>query len=261
MNTINAQELSAMRVADIAIKFPQTIEIFNRYNLDYCCGGKRPLSDACKKAGVDVKSISQEILDSAQQVRPVNGFRFESFEPALLIDFILEHHHRYVRETIPQLNALLDKVVNAHGADTPELLAVRENFTVLAEELLEHMPKEEQVLFPLIKKLSEQNNSPASTYVQMPIQVMEHEHESAGNIVKKIRALTNSYQIPAHACPTFRITYTMLEEFDKDLMQHIHLENNILFPKVKSQQPYGTEPANSQRPDHLHEVCSLPPRA
>jgi regulator of cell morphogenesis and NO signaling len=238
MDMITLQEqqgLTGMTVADIVIQYPHSREIFERYDLDFCCGGKIPLATACEKAGLEASAIEEEILQTQSTAATLSGIRFEKLQTPLLIDFILQHHHTYVREAIPQIAELLDRVVEAHGADQPELKRVRENFLMLAAELLDHMPKEEQVLFPLIRKMSEAATGGEiyKNTVQTPVKVMEHEHESAGNLVKALRTLTDHYTIPAHACPTYRITYTMLQEFDNDLMQHIHLENNILFPRVK----------------------------
>lgn len=233
---LEPQELLQKTVAEIALAVPQSIEVFNRYHLDYCCGGKKPLAEACQKAGINVKQIATELEAVQQNVRVTNGIRFETLEPSLLIDFIVQHHHQYVREAIPQILELLNRVVEAHGQDKPEVVSVRARFIELAKELLNHLPKEEEILFPAIKQLAKAQSSEGFAIrasVQAPVLVMEDEHEHAGILIKAIRQLTNNYAIHEGACPTFRITYTMLEEFDKDLMQHIHLENNILFPSVK----------------------------
>jgi regulator of cell morphogenesis and NO signaling len=151
----------------------------------------------------------------------------------------VQHHHEYVREAIPSIRALLDKVCNVHADTNPELLTVRAEFEALAEELIGHMPKEEQILFPAIKRIEGQPIAPVESSISpaaldMPIMVMEEEHDRAGTLIKSIRERTNHYTPPDYACPTFQLTYTMLQEFDNDLLQHIHLENNILFPRFKS---------------------------
>lgn len=233
---LEPRELLQKTVAEIALAVPQAIEVFNRHHLDYCCGGKKPLAEACERAGLDLQQIIQEIETVQQGARVSNGIRFETLEPSLLIDFIVQHHHQYVREAIPQIVELLSRVVEAHGQDKPELSNVRALFIDLADELLHHLPKEEEILFPAIKqflKASHAEGFAIRASVQAPVVVMEYEHEEAGNLVKAIRLLTNNYTVHEGACPTFRLTYTMLEEFDKDLMQHIHLENNVLFPMVK----------------------------
>jgi regulator of cell morphogenesis and NO signaling len=231
-------DMATFSVADVALNFPQAMEILTRYNLDYCCNGKKPFTEACKKANIDAEKVWFEILQSKANHGADNRMRFDTWQPELLIEFILQHHHNYVREAIPTIQELLDKVCLAHGNDQPELQSVRSHFNDLAQELLSHMPKEEEILFPAIRRLMKQpalkaEGSPVLENLQGPIHVMEHEHDRAGDCVKIIRALTNHYTVPAYACPTFSLTYKMLQEFDNDLMQHIHLENNILFPKVK----------------------------
>lgn len=153
----------------------------------------------------------------------------------MLIDFIIQNHHSYVTSAIPEIQALLDKVCVAHSNDRFELLTVREDFLDLAEELTSHMKKEEFVLFPAIKRLESQTHDdhPLASAIQTPISAMEHEHTVAGDLIKHIRLNTNNYTPPDFACPTFRITYKKLQEFDQDLMRHIHLENNILFERMK----------------------------
>lgn len=239
MQTTNGTlDMATMSVADIALNFPQALEILNRYDLDYCCNGKKSFVKVCDKAGLDASLIWNQILEEKLSYGDDNRMRFDTWHVSLLIDFIVQNHHQYVRETIPVIRELLDKVCSVHGAEQTELLEIRDNFNDLAEELLDHLPKEEEILFPAIKKLVEQNallakGSQDIKNLQTPLLVLEHEHESAGALVKSIRALTKNYTPHAYACPTFQLAYKMLQEFDKDLMQHIHLENNILFPKVK----------------------------
>jgi len=230
-------KMENISVADVALTFPQAIEILHRHNLDYCCGGKKPFVQMCEKAGLNPESIWQELLQAKANAGSDQRMRFDTWDAPLLIDFILQHHHSYVRESIPHIQELLNKVCDVHGEDSPFLLQVRDDFNALAEELTHHMPKEEEILFPAIRKLYSAQDANASTFnLQAPIQVMEHEHENAGALIKSIRQLTNNYAPPEYACPTFKATYIMLEQFDKDLMQHIHLENNILFPKAKEMQ-------------------------
>jgi regulator of cell morphogenesis and NO signaling len=241
MTITNDQQLENITVAEVALSFPQALEILQRHNLDYCCGGKKPFVKVCEKAGLDAEAIWQELQTAKANHGTDKRMRFDTWEAPLLIDFILQHHHTYVRESIPHIQELLDKVCNVHGEDSPYLLNVRENFSALAEELLVHLPKEEEILFPAIRKLFNHQDGSydlgfAPSNLQTPIHAMEHEHESAGHLIKEIRRITNHYTPPVYACPTFKATYIMLEQFDQDLMQHIHMENNILFPKAKAAQ-------------------------
>ncbi len=236
--TVETLDRASASVADIALHFPHAIEILNKYNLDYCCNGKKRFEDVCKKHNLDPEQIWIELLVTKGDSDMDKHARFETWNLSLLIDFILQNHHEYVRKSIPEIRELLDKVCNAHGEDQPALHKIRKDFNSLAEELLEHLPKEEEILFPAIKRIIQQNNGFIENSVLLanldkPILAMEHEHESAGDLIKSIRSLTNHYTPPAFACPTYQITFKMLHEFDHDLMQHIHLENNILFPKAK----------------------------
>lgn len=236
--TIETPDKNSVTVADIALNFPHAVDVLNKYGLDYCCNGKKLFVDACKKANLDAEKIWEEVLHVKTSQGPDGRIRFDTWDVPLLIDFIIQHHHQYVRKTIPQIQELLHKVYNAHHEDSPEVIAVRENFNQLADELLSHMEKEEQVLFPAMRRLfisdSPARFSEIPFNLQAPISVMEHEHDEAGELIKSIRRLTQHYTAPEHACPTFQLAYKMLHEFDNDLMQHIHLENNILFPRIKT---------------------------
>jgi len=220
-------------VAQLAISNPGALAVFTKYNIDYCCGGYQSLDDACKKGGLDADVIMQEILKTSDREAGV-AVHPEHWSSAFLVEYIVQNHHHYVTKGIPEIQALLDKVCEAHGDYCKELLTIRENFFDLSEELTVHMQKEELVLFPAIKRLDVRvNDDTLKSSVQMPIDVMEHEHVVAGDLIKQIRTLSNNYTPPDFACPTFRITYKKLQEFDADLMRHIHLENNILFERFK----------------------------
>jgi regulator of cell morphogenesis and NO signaling len=237
----NALEGNPLTVAQLAISQPGALAVFTRYNIDYCCGGHRSLEDACRRIGVDPEKIKEEIFQTSGPVSS-EALRPESWSSSFLIDFIIQNHHGFVKKAIPDLQFFLDKVCDAHGNDSLELLQIRECFLDLAEELTSHMEKEELVLFPAIKRLEQHNNEdyPLSVTIQAPLGAMEHEHVIAGDLVKQIRSLSNNYTPPDFACPTFRITYQKLQEFDNDLMKHIHLENNILFQRIKSTKAPGS---------------------
>ncbi|MFZ6012806.1 MAG: iron-sulfur cluster repair di-iron protein [Bacteroidota bacterium] len=235
-DTKSTLEQDPLTVAQLAISHPGALAVFTKYNIDYCCGGHRSLQEACHRIGLDPEKIKDEIYQAPAAGSSANVHP-ETWSSAFLVDYILQNHHSYVRKATPDLESLLDRVCERHGNDCYELLQIRECFIDLVEELVSHMHKEETVLFPVIKKLedeSAQNSMPG--YLDAPINVMVHEHVVAGDLVKQIRSLSNNYTPPDFACPTFRITYQRLKEFDDDLMQHIHLENNILFPRFKNKQ-------------------------
>src|SRR5687768_4625721 len=239
-NIHNTIDGNAPTVAQLAISHPGGLAVFTKYNIDYCCGGHRSIEDACSRLGLDPDKIKAEIVQSPG-TETSKAFRPENWSSTFLAEYIVQNHHVYVKKSIPEIQAFLDKVCDAHGDDCLELLLIRENFSDLAEELTSHMEKEERVLFPAIKRLEAQNDvdHPLVSTLQIPVGAMEHEHVIAGDLVKQIRAASNNYTPPDFACPTFRITYKRLQEFDNDLMRHIHLENNILFERVKNKK--GTD--------------------
>ncbi len=231
----NTLESNVATVAELAISHSAAAAIFEKYNIDYCCGGHRTLEEACERIGLDPAEIEQEIRRS--KIGDVgHTLRTDRWSASLLIDFIVQNHHSYVTDAIPAIKALLEKVCSVHGNDCPELLTIREHFLDLADELTSHMQKEEFVLFPAIKRLESQDlaDHPLVHAIQSPISAMEHEHTIAGDLIKHIRALSINYTPPSFACPTFRTTYERLREFDNDLMRHIHLENNVLFERMKT---------------------------
>ncbi|MGC1241929.1 MAG: iron-sulfur cluster repair di-iron protein [Chryseosolibacter sp.] len=229
----NTLENSSVTVADLAISHPAALSVFTKYGIDYCCGGNRSLEEACIRIGLNPDKIRQEIFSAPPQQNAI-PIRAEQWSAALLADYIVQNHHAYVRRAIPEIGMLLEKVCAAHGEDNLELLNIQQDFSDLAEELLNHMGKEEMALFPAIKRLVSHNSPdhPLADTLQAPITMMEHEHVIAGDLMKSIRSLSNNYTVPEFACPTYRVTYQKLKEFDDDLMTHVHLENNILFRKA-----------------------------
>lgn len=245
--TDNISDIGSISIAEVAVAFPQSLEILNRYNLDYCCGGKKPFVKVCEKAGLNAESVLQEIRKTGEGYRSDSPIKFEIWNTSLLIDFIVQHHHHYVKDTIPQILELLDKVCSAHRNDSPFLLEVRSLFNTLSGELLDHLAKEEEILFPALRRMAGEGESAFSIKNSKDINdsaiaSLESEHEMAGKLIKRIRSLTNNYTPPEHACPTLRITYIMINQFEKDLMQHVHIENNILFPRF-----VGTESIRSMQ--------------
>lgn len=231
-NTLPGNPLT---VAELAVSHPGALAVFTKYNIDYCCGGHRSIEDACIRVGLDPEQIKKEIHDASVE-QSTQAFRPEKWSSSFLIDYIIQNHHSYVKNTTPELTYFIERVCNAHGHDSPEVIQIREIFAELSEELSSHMTKEEMILFPALKRLEAQNDldHPLQLTVQAPIAAMEHEHDSAGELIKAIRQLSNNYTPPEFACPTFRITFKKLQEFDNDLMTHIHLENNILFKRTKN---------------------------
>ncbi len=236
--TYPAQDLSSITIAHVAVSFPPSIEIFNRYKLDYCCNGKKPFATACETAGLDAASVWEEIHRATFTSSSDETIKFDTWGTPLLVDFIIQHHHRYARVTIPQLLEQLNKVCYAHRDESPYLIEVKKNFHTLSVDLLNHLTEEEEVVFPAILTAAAQRDDTSTFPDSGPvIAQLQNDHKTAGDLIKSLRALTTDYTPPDSACATLRVTYIMLREFDKDLMRHIHLENNILFPRVLRQEP------------------------
>ncbi|NJN42005.1 MAG: iron-sulfur cluster repair di-iron protein [Flammeovirgaceae bacterium] len=213
-------------VAQVAVENPNSIKILSAYGIDYCCGGNKALEDVCAEKKIEVDKLMVEI--SQNKVKTPEGHRYENWTSDFLADYIENNHHTYVRTNIPEIKELLEKLYLRHGQNSPELYELSENFNRLSEELYSHMRKEELILFPAIRKTIREK---IQIDVAAPVVVMEHEHEVAGGLLKAIRRITSDFTLPAEACTTWHIAYKKLQEFEQDLMLHIHLENNILFKK------------------------------
>ncbi|MFA7289758.1 MAG: iron-sulfur cluster repair di-iron protein [Melioribacteraceae bacterium] len=231
------KNLEERKVKEFVVENFKTAKLFEKYGIDYCCNGNRPLKDSLSEKKIDVESFISE-LEKILGENINNDEIFSAMDLVLLSQYIVNTHHKFVKEAIPVIEAHLDKVVNAHGKNHPEVSSIRDEFGILSAEMLSHMDKEEKILFPLIKYLVDSkkyNETPKSSgygTVQNPIKKMEQEHQSAGNEMEKIRNSSGGYKLPEDACATYTVTYKELEEFEKDLFKHIHLENNILFPKA-----------------------------
>ncbi|APD06171.1 iron-sulfur cluster repair protein ScdA [Flavobacteriaceae bacterium UJ101] len=222
-------------VAEVVAENIKAAHVFKKYGIDFCCGGNISIEDACVKKGVDFSVLMDE-LENIDQVS--KSYDYNKWELDFLIDHIINIHHNYVLENIPLLSQYATKVARVHGEEHPEVVKVKDLYLEVADELMSHMQKEEVILFPYIKELVNAkreggiSEAPHFGTVQNPVKMMEHEHETAGNIFKEIAMLTSNYTPPEGACNTFKALYSKLEEFEQDLHQHIHLENNILFPKA-----------------------------
>lgn len=224
-------------IGEMVVADYRKAEVFRKYGIDYCCGGKKPLAEACSKKGIDLQTIQNE-LDALEGAPQKATQDFENWPLDRLSQHIVQHHHQYVSEAIPMLYELSNKVSRVHGERHPELSKIAENFDAVAQELQSHMVKEERILFPYIQGMvvAQQTGAnlarPGFGSVQNPIQMMESEHESAGGAMESIRQLSNDFTPPLDACTSYRVLYAKLQEFEQDLHQHVHLENNLLFPKA-----------------------------
>ncbi len=219
-------------VAQIVTQDISKADVFKKHNIDFCCGGGRSLREVCSKKDISVEDLIQELLAEKDKNTPKTDFN--SWNLDFLIDYIVQVHHKYVLESIPILQQYSTKVARVHGAGHPEVVKVHELLNELLPELSNHLLKEEQVLFPYIQQLlnEDRDMKPAFGTIRNPISVMHQDHDEAGEILRRIRSLTNDYNPPEHACNTFKALYHKLEEFEADLHIHVHIENNILFPKA-----------------------------
>jgi len=216
----------------------RTAQVFKNNKIDFCCKGNRSLQEVAEKNNLDVVTLLREI-DEVQREDNNDNTDFKSWPLDLLSDYIEKKHHRYVEEQIPVLKQYLSKLCRVHGERHPELLEITEHFNASAGELAMHMKKEELVLFPWVRKMvkAEQQkevlDKPHFETVQNPIQMMMQEHDNEGQRFRQIANLSDNYTPPMDACSTYRVAFALLQEFEEDLHRHIHLENNILFPKAE----------------------------
>lgn len=215
----------------------RTAAIFSKHGIDFCCKGNRTIDEVCEKKEIGPDELLDQ-LNTVLATKGDSGIDFKSWPLDLLADYIEKNHHRYVEEKTPVLLQFLNKLEKVHGGNHPELFEINQLFKGCAGELAQHMKKEELLLFPFIKKMvqatinHEAIQEPGFGTIKNPIAMMMQEHENEGDRFVKIVALTNNYAPPADACNTYKVTFAMLEEFEQDLHKHIHLENNILFPKA-----------------------------
>lgn len=224
-------------VRELALTIPNATRVFEKTKIDYCCAGSRPLAEACARAGVEVEAISRLLEESRVTALP-ESTDFQSMSLTELANYIIEKHHFFTQQETARLVALLQKVCAAHAENHPELLQVQSAFRVLQADLDQHMFKEERVLFPYIMQLEAaqlaNHSLPQAPFGTMrnPLAVMTLEHDAAGDILREIRRLSRDFSLPEDACLSYQTLYAALEEFEADLHQHIHLENNILFPRA-----------------------------
>ncbi|MDR2146314.1 MAG: iron-sulfur cluster repair di-iron protein [Tannerella sp.] len=225
-----------LTVGEIVTKDFRMASVFSEYGIDFCCGGDKTLEQACAEKSVNREEL-QEKLDKIMQVK-AEGVDFNSWSLDLLIDYIEKMHHTYIREKTPFVLQYLEKIRDVHGDRHPELVEIYGHFFQAAEALSAHLLKEERILFPFIRQLVEYQKSGQRMEpghfgtVQNPIAMMKHEHTVEGERFETISRLSGGYQAPEDGCNTYRAAYAMLGDFEQDLHKHIHLENNILFPKA-----------------------------
>jgi regulator of cell morphogenesis and NO signaling len=214
-------------VGQLVTERPSRSRVLSRLGIDFCCGGKKSLGDACREGGFDGAEVLA--LLQAQEEPGEAPSELATASLASICDHLEKTHHAYLKEELPRLEEMLEKVTRVHGERFPYVAEVMAIFVPFAEDLLLHLHKEERVLFPAIRRIERGGH----VDVAAPIGVMEREHDEAGEVLRRVRALTNDYAPPDGACNTFRALLAGLEELETDLHQHVHVENNILFPRAR----------------------------
>lgn len=226
-------------IGQIVAKDLRKADVLKKYGIDFCCGGKKTVREACAEIGVDASKVEEELRKPVQNATGNNNLNFDEWNVDFLADYIVNTHHNYVKKYLPEINGYAVKVAQVHGSNHPELLTIRDLVRKVNNEMFEHMADEETKLFPQIKEILNAKNSKGSytkkgnesfSYV---VKSSEKEHEEVGDAMKEIRKLSKNFAIPEDACTSYKLLYKMLDEFENDLFTHVHLENNILFPKTE----------------------------
>jgi regulator of cell morphogenesis and NO signaling len=241
-------------VAEIAAALPSSVRVFQRHGIDFCCGGKTPLATACREHGLSIQDVSNAIEAATAETSPSN--RDWQHEPLhALVMYIVETYHHALREELPRLRAMASKVARVHGSKSPHLARLTVLVNELSDDLLAHMDKEEMILFPAI--VARETAAPSHGMpLSAPIHVMEHEHDRAGDLLAEMRRITDGYVAPEWGCQTFRALYHGLEELESAMHVHVHLENNILFPRA-----LAAVPPRNGRSDDESAAAALSSRA
>lgn len=229
--------ISEPTLGQIATSDLKKARVFKKFGLDFCCGGKKTLSQACSEKGLDLLEVNYQ-LENLDLENNREELDYDHWNLTFLADFIVNRHHQYLIRILPELETMATKVVKVHGTRHPEVIEIARLQHEMKVELLSHMVKEERILFPYIQALNNSNTANSSLHalhfgtIQNPINMMEMEHEFVGEHLEQINSLTNSFNPPLDACSTFKMWFLTLKEMHTDLQLHIHLENNILFPKA-----------------------------
>ena len=228
-------------VSDIVREDYRTASVFRKYDIDFCCGGKWALGTVCEMKGIDFDPLKEELEDSVKNIHLSNTLQFDNWNVDFLTEYIVNVHHQYLRDALPQIKSHLTHFIADHAEKYPYLNEVMKQFIYLTKDILPHLGQEEEILFPYIRQIShayESKESYASLLVRTlrkPVEeVMHREHETVSKVLQRLRDLTNNYTPPVEACVSHRVAFSLLKELDDDLSQHMYLENNILFPKAVS---------------------------
>ena len=229
--------IATQTVREIAQAQPSSVRVFEQFGIEYCCGGRKPLAEACATKDLDVDAVIAA-LEAASRNENAKAKDWAKEPLRKLAEHIVRTHHAFCKDELPRLSGLAAKVVNAHAGRNPELALIQARLAHLAEELTDHLAEEEIVVFPMIAKLEEKKASGTTgeaespTSIGNPLAMLIEEHDNAGVLLAEIRSLSCDFIAPEYACSTYHAFYDGLREFERDLHRHVHLENNILFPRT-----------------------------
>jgi len=223
--------INSSSVGEIVANDFRSASVFKEAGIDFCCGGKKNIEESCSESGIDSRELISK-LEMLAASSPTPSQRFNDWDSGFLSDYIVNTHHKYVLKTLPDLVHYTQKISSVHGDRHAELNEVADLFAQINKELLQHLKNEEEVLFPAIKEVLKSGSQSAMMTIKSEISRLSEEHEFAGGAMDKIKVITNNYLLPADSCNTYNVTFKLLEEFEDDLHIHVHLENNILFPKA-----------------------------
>lgn len=222
------------KIGDIVAKLPMASAVFRKYGIDFCCGGSRPLGEAITEKHLEPEAVLRDLREAEERAKELADVRdWRSASLTDLVEYVVNRHHAYLRRVLPEVGDLTTTILRVHGANHPELSRVHRLFHTLKMDLEQHLIGEEEMLFPYVKEYERTGNREALERAVDFIDQVETEHEGAGEILKELRSVTDDYLVPEDGCATFAKTYKMLDEIEADLFQHIHLENNILHPRLR----------------------------
>jgi len=225
------KDINKMTIGEIVAQDYRAASVFKEAGIDFCCGGKKSIDEACSEKGIAPAELTEK-LKKLEFTPDTTNRNYIDWEPDFLCDFIVNKHHKYVLKSLPELVQYTHKIASVHGDRHPELLEVESLFSDINRELLQHLKNEEEVLFPSLKRVLNSGSVEFKTIMISEIARLSNEHELAGGTMDKIKIITHNYQVPADGCNTYKVTLKLLEQFEDDLHTHVHLENNILFPKA-----------------------------
>jgi regulator of cell morphogenesis and NO signaling len=222
------------KTGDIVVEFPMASQLFKEYKIDFCCGGDRPIGEVLEEKQIDADHFMNQLnaLYKEKNDNTVQEIDWTKASYKELMDYVVQTHHAYLHRVLPELSALVAKIYRVHGKNHPELERVHRLFNKLKGELEHHLIEEEVNIFPKIEAYEKDRTTKSLDELLKDIETLESEHDASGDILKELRNITRDYFIPSDTCRTYSLTYQQLEELESDMFQHIHLENNILFPRI-----------------------------